>query len=151
MELEASCCVCRSLVSSVQCKKRRKKLYSPACETSRRVLSEQVSRLRGQGLEHFVETKGECSFLCYECDTKLHRFSVLDSQLAELRDYMGAYISAFSPISVLSTATVPAVGQKRAMPTSELPSKQPRLDPQAQAEQPDPSTFRPISVLKDTF
>ena len=134
-------------MSSGQCKSRRRNLYGPACETSRRVLSEQVSRLCGQNLEHFVETKGGHSLLCYECNAKLHRFSVLDSQLTELRDYMGAYISAFHPISVLSTATVPAVGQKRAVPTSELPSKQPRLDPQTLAEHTDPSTFCPISVV----
>jgi len=44
--------------------RKKEKLFGPACELSKRVLSAQVAKLRGQSLEHFADTKDLHSFIC---------------------------------------------------------------------------------------
>ena len=151
--MEECCCLCRCLLSSGQAKKRRKKLHGAACNTSRKVLSDLVTRQLDQNLENFVETEGHHSFLCKECDAKLHSVSLLEGQLTQIKNEIGTHISAFHPISIRSRPPVPGAGVKRTMPLPEILSKHPRLDPQTQPEHPHASTLTKgspdISVSKN--
>jgi len=69
-------------------------------------------------------------FIRKECDAKLHSVSLLEGQLTEIKDDIGAYILAFHSISIRSSPPVPGVGVKRTMPLPEVLPKHPRLDPQ---------------------
>lgn len=127
----ATCCLCKRDLSSGQAKKRRKRLHGPSCGESRRMLNAQVEKRFALGLDEIKEASGD-SYLCRECDSKLHRMAELEQQLKQLELELQPYLDLLHPKpSSIAGGSVAGIssglsGVKRASSVSDgSPSKRP--------------------------
>ena len=127
-----TCCLCKSDVSTGQAKKRRKKLHGTSRNSDevRSVLIGEVDRKFGVGLEEIAETCSDNSYLCKNCDIKLHKVSELQHQIKQLKLEFELHISSLhlkpSTSRVVSTT---ASGAKRSGPSlCATTSKRPHLE-----------------------
>ena len=89
------CCLCKVSVTSVQEKKRRKKLHGNACKETRDALNTELDDAFKMNLVDFKDTSSVNCYICKNCDTLLNNILELQKHLSRLKDTVKGYISSF--------------------------------------------------------
>ena len=79
-----SCCVCTKVLSSSKGWKKRKSLYSDACQSEKATLADCLEEFCGITMDS-IQRFSQSSILCYECCVKLNKIKKFEKDIKTLK------------------------------------------------------------------